>query len=287
VTGGAGTDVLSQFENLIGSDYADTLTGNGGNNVLDGGEGGDILIGGAGADTLLGGAGNDSFVITLATDLAAGEVITGGDGTDELRFAATVASTLTLTEEVDVERVTTGTGTVALNVNAALAESALSIIGNAGANELTGSGYDDTLNGGAGNDTLIGGAGNDVLNGGLGLDSLTGGLGADVFLFNSTANAASNLDRIADFNVADDSIQLAKSVFAGLTGASGSTLTSDAFRSGEGFTSSTDAAHRIIYNTSTGALFYDADGTGTAAAAIQFAWVTAGTELTVDDFWLL
>ena len=70
-TVGAGLDTLSGIENLIGSDYNDTLTGNdadnllnggAGNDVLKGGAGNDILIGGPGNDTLTGGSGNDSFV---------------------------------------------------------------------------------------------------------------------------------------------------------------------------------------------------------------------------------
>ncbi|MDZ3993291.1 retention module-containing protein [Pseudomonas sp. Teo4] len=70
-TGGAGVDTLARIENLIGSDYGDTLIGNNGDNVLDGGlghdvlnggGGNDILIGGPGKDTLTGGVGNDTFV---------------------------------------------------------------------------------------------------------------------------------------------------------------------------------------------------------------------------------
>ena len=60
-TGGSGTDTLVNIENLTGSNFADTLTGNAGNNVL---------TGGLGADTLTGGAGNDIFALTsiLASD---------------------------------------------------------------------------------------------------------------------------------------------------------------------------------------------------------------------------
>ncbi|WP_331832634.1 retention module-containing protein [Pseudomonas sp. LH21] len=70
-TVGAGLDTLNGIENLIGSDYNDTLTGNdgdnllnggAGNDVLRGGAGNDILIGGRGDDTLTGGSGNDTFV---------------------------------------------------------------------------------------------------------------------------------------------------------------------------------------------------------------------------------
>jgi glucose/arabinose dehydrogenase len=49
--GHAAGDVLSAFENLIGSAFADQLTGNSGANVFRGGGGNDLLEGGAGTDT--------------------------------------------------------------------------------------------------------------------------------------------------------------------------------------------------------------------------------------------
>ena len=70
-TGGAGTDTLNNIENLIGSGFGDTLTGNGSANLLFGGAGGDtlvgnggddILIGGLGGDTMTGGSGKDTFL---------------------------------------------------------------------------------------------------------------------------------------------------------------------------------------------------------------------------------
>ncbi len=67
-TGGAGTDTLSGIENLIGSDYNDSLTGDGNANLLRGGLGNDALNGGGGNDVLIGGPGNNT--------------LTGGDGND-------------------------------------------------------------------------------------------------------------------------------------------------------------------------------------------------------------
>nr|WP_267970141.1 DUF5801 repeats-in-toxin domain-containing protein [Aeromonas rivipollensis] len=69
-TGGAGADSLSNMENLVGSMFGDTLTGDGsanilsglaGNDSLIGGGGDDLLIGGMGSDTLTGNAGKDTF----------------------------------------------------------------------------------------------------------------------------------------------------------------------------------------------------------------------------------
>jgi Ca2+-binding RTX toxin-like protein len=60
-TGGSGTDVVSGFENLIGSKFADSLTGDSIANVLKAGEGNDVLNGDAGADAMEGGVGNDEW----------------------------------------------------------------------------------------------------------------------------------------------------------------------------------------------------------------------------------
>jgi trimeric autotransporter adhesin len=68
--GDAQGDALFDIENLFGSAYDDTLTGNGGNNVLNGYNGADTLIGGLGVDTFLGGADADTFVFTAINESA-------------------------------------------------------------------------------------------------------------------------------------------------------------------------------------------------------------------------
>ncbi|WP_293749166.1 M10 family metallopeptidase C-terminal domain-containing protein [Limnohabitans sp. Rim8] len=288
VTGGSvgyGVTNTGATTTLSGSKFADTLTG---------GTGDDTLIGGGGADSMVGGDGNDLFIVALASELARGEVIIGGNGTDELRFTATVASTLTLTSGVSVDGVTIGTGnaaeavataTTALNVNAAALSTGLAIVGNAGINRLTGGSGADNLDGGDGNDVLVGGAGADTLTGGAGNDNLTGGLGADVFIFNFTPNASNNKDTLTDFNATEDLIWLAKSVMSGLGSETG-VLGEDAFWSGLGIKTSHDETDRIIYNNTTGALYYDADGTG-SITALHFAQLPAGTMLTAWDFYII
>ncbi len=67
-TGGAGIDLVTGFENLTGSGFADSLTGDKGANALMSGDGDDALAGGAGADRLTGGGGADRYVFALLTD---------------------------------------------------------------------------------------------------------------------------------------------------------------------------------------------------------------------------
>ncbi|KAF0175576.1 MAG: calcium binding hemolysin protein, partial [Caulobacteraceae bacterium] len=73
--GDAAGDVLSNFEGLRGSGFADALTGDGGANRLEGLAGDDVLQGSAGNDTLLGGLGSDSYGVD-----AAGDVVTENVG---------------------------------------------------------------------------------------------------------------------------------------------------------------------------------------------------------------
>ena len=108
--------------------------------------------------------------------------------------------------------------------------------------------------------------GDDTLSGGLGRDTLSGGTGRDVFVFDTKPNAKTNLDRIAGYSVADDTIWLENAVFKALGKKTGA-LKSSAFHAGE---KAHDASDRIVYNPKTGALFYDEDGTG-AKAAIEMA----------------
>ncbi len=124
--------------------------------------------------------------------------------------------------------------------------------------------------------TLIGNAGANGLDGGLGTDLLKGNVGADTFIF-STALGGGNVDRIIDFAAAD-TIRLAKSVFAAL---SAGTLTEIAFK--DTGKAAVDADDRILYKQATGELFYDADGSG-KAAAVKFAALDNKIALTAADF---
>ncbi|ALQ02191.1 retention module-containing protein [Pseudomonas brassicacearum] len=73
-TVGAGTDTLTGIENLVGSNFNDTLTGDGASNRINGGLGHDVLNGGGGDDLLIGGLGNNT--------------LTGGSGADTFQWQA-------------------------------------------------------------------------------------------------------------------------------------------------------------------------------------------------------
>ena len=163
----------------------------------------------------------------------------------------------------------------------------LVLTGTAGADTLRGDALGDILSGLAGKDALFGLAGNDTLNGGLGNDVMEGGAGQDIFILNAklgktnASNRKSNLDRITDFSVADDTIDLARSVFTKI--AKKGVLTKSAFYIGA---AAHDANDRIVYNKKTGALFYDSDGKG-GHAAIQIATLTKSLLLTNKDFYVI
>jgi Ca2+-binding RTX toxin-like protein len=129
--------------------------------------------------------------------------------------------------------------------------------------------------GGAARDVLVGGAGNDRLAGGLGRDMLVGGRGEDVFVFD-TRPGPGNVDRVLDFKVADDTILMENAVFRGLTAGP---LKAGAFWIGA---RAHDGDDRLVYDMSTGQLFYDADGTG-SQAQVQIAQLTKNLKMTYAD----
>jgi Ca2+-binding RTX toxin-like protein len=132
----------------------------------------------------------------------------------------------------------------------------------------------------AGNDVLRGAGGNDKLVGGIGNDTLTGGAGADEFVLD-TALGATNVDSITDFvRLEGDKIVLENAIFTKLVAGG---LAATQFRAGP---AALDANDYVIYNSTTGALSYDADGSG-AGAAIQFATLTTKPVLASTDFLII
>ncbi len=151
--------------------------------------------------------------------------------------------------------------------------------GTGGNEKIDGLGGNDQLYGEAGADTIDGGTGRDYIFGGAGADVLTGGSGYDRFVFDAALN--SGVDRITDFSHTYDTIGLDHHVFTGLR--HDGYLRSSEFYAGA---AAHDATDRIIYNPATGAIMFDPDGNG-AAAAVQFAQVDAGLKVSVTDFYVV
>ena len=138
--------------------------------------------------------------------------------------------------------------------------------------------YDDVIYANAGNDSINAGAWNDVLNGGAGNDTLTGGTGNDLFVFKTQPNNNTNVDLITDFASGVDHLQFSKAIFAGLhsVAGNGTTLKASEFVSSPTATHGTTANSHLIYNTTSGVLYYDADGNA-AGAAVKVAILGATT----------
>src|SRR5437868_3521143 len=145
-------------------------------------------------------------------------------------------------------------------------DSADTINGFGGNDFLAGNNGDDSIAGGAGNDTIYGDGGNDWMEGGAGNDFLSGGSGQDNNVFREFG--AANADTISTFGSDWDKIQLDAGAFANI-GATGRFSGGDVrFYAAAGATSGHDADDRIVYNTSTGQLYYDADGSGPGGAEL-------------------
>ena len=137
-----------------------------------------------------------------------------------------------------------------------------------------------TLTGTAASDKIVGAFGNDRLSGKLGNDVLTGDKGKDIFIFDTKAGKR-NVDKITDFNIADDSIHLENSIFKTL-GKKPGMLKKAAFWVGA---KAHDASDRIVYDKKIGALYYDEDGSG-RKAAVKFATINK-VGLNEKDFFIV
>lgn len=265
-----------------------TFTGT--NIVIDGGDGDDtiygtaqanLIIGGAGKDRLDGGDGGDTYKVTgaFSSSFSGFDTYadTGTSGTDTIKAVGN--------NKVDIGFTSFGPSSGIEVIDASGATNQVRLLGDSTADVLNFSGVtfvgtNILIDAGAGADTVTGNAQGNVIDGGLGNDVLTGGLGADFFRFDTTLSKTDNVDRITDFSVVDDTLQLDDAVFKKL--ALGALKAAD-FVTGS---KALDASDRIIYNSATGDIFYDADGSG-AGAAVLFAKVAAGTALTSADFLII
>ena len=218
-SGEAAGDTFIATENLIGSAFNDTLSGDGGSNIIDGGAGNDSIYGGAGDDTLLGGAGIDSLYGEAGDDLLVGgagaDTLNGGTGTNTASYRTAADANLA----GDTTGITVNMNNAAANTREALGDSFVgiqNIEGSAGDDILVASNAgvtlyglagNDRLTGGTGNDLLYGGGGDDILEGGRGDDTLNGGEGADQLYGNlqsSLANESTTISGVDTASYASD-----------------------------------------------------------------------------------
>jgi Ca2+-binding RTX toxin-like protein len=257
-TGVAAGDTYVGIEGLVGGLGNDTVVGNGSANYLFGGGGADNVYGQAGADYLSGDAGGDN----LWGGAGADQHIGGNDaGVDYARYDDVNWGNLTIRLDAPASNV----GAVAVGDTYTGIEGLVGGLGN------------DVVIGNASANYLFGGGANDYIDGRAGNDYLNGGAGADRFVFN-LAFGASNMDSIADFVHLSDDIVLSQAIFAGI----GATLDASEFQIGM----ANAATDRIIYNSTTGQLFYDSNG-NVAGGMTQFASVSAGTVLSTADFMMV
>jgi Ca2+-binding RTX toxin-like protein len=159
-------DKVKNFENAVGGDGNDTLTGNAGDNVLVGGDGNDLLIGGAGADRL-----------------------DGGSGIDTVSYA---------TSDTGV------TVDLSLNDNGNVNDSGFQAGGHAENDRLSsieiviGSTKDDNFKGTSADETFVGGAGADIIDGKGGNDTLSFAGATKAVTVNLTAGFGSGGDAQGD-----------------------------------------------------------------------------------------
>jgi Ca2+-binding RTX toxin-like protein len=190
------SDTWVNFENVIGSNFKDSLTGDKGANYISGGHGNDLLIGLDGNDTLDGGSGVDEFQGGDGSDLMFVD-----DANDYVREHSYSTGTDTVVASVSYDG---GTGAVeVLQAAAGFAPIELTgneythtLIGNEGSNVLKSNGRGSIMQGGGGNDVyFVDNAGDQIVD--------TGGADIVYATTSFTLGANSGIDQvIATGNVA-------------------------------------------------------------------------------------
>lgn len=261
-TGAALGDTYTGIENITlsrGNDIAygdanvNVIMGQNGNDKLFGMDNDDRLFGENGTDILFGGNGAD--------------VLNGGAGFDYAAY-----------DDAAYADFAVFLSSPSLNTGVAAGDTFSDIEG------LILSSGNDTGWGNAAANYIYGRAGSDTIAGLAGNDTLFGELGGDTFLFNTRPNSTTNRDTIADFESGSDLIGLARRYL----GEAEDTLGNVRLYEGDGITGRDVRAHigAVLFDSETGALYYDADGAG-AGAAIHFVTLTNVINLEQTDFFFV
>ena len=190
-------------DNESGTNFDDTIYGNGGNDSLYGHGGNDTLVGGSGDDHLDGGNDDDTYVWNLGDGFD--EIVEAG-GSDKIVFGEGISfDDLTFERSGHSLKIyVKGDKTQGINLrdqfytdsNAVeylefadgsqfdLKHSGLTLIQSDRNDNESGTNFNDIIYGGKGNDTLRGNNGDDILIGGTGHDYLDGGYGNDTYVWN-------------------------------------------------------------------------------------------------------
>lgn len=217
-----------------------------------------LLAGTACSDTLLGKGGDDILAGRSGADILDGAA--GSDWADYRDASAKVVAHL---------------GKPSANSGDAAGDQYVSIENLRGSernDRLLGDDLANRIEGLGKNDNISGRDGDDVLAGGLGRDTLKGGLGDDQFELASLE--ADDAEKIIDFDRAADLIALDRHVYQMTEVKPGHLVIGNA---------AGDANDRLIYDDTTGKLFFDADGTG-AEAKVLIATFTGAPALSAGDF---
>ena len=309
VTGSSDADILRGIENARGSNFDDEILGDananridglGGEDLIDGGAGNDTIAGGAGSNTLFGNAGFDTLVvlgtITSRTRLSPTTISVSGslNGVAFVHTAAdfeqvldnnvlkSLAFFMGESSANNVQQTVIAESPVIASLSGLAAGQTLNgnsranvINGGAGNDDISGFGGNDTLSGKGGDDFIVGGSGNDVLSGGPGFDRLSGGSGKDTFVFSSSF--ASGADVITDYKVSDDTIRISRKLVGGLPAG---VLAANRFKNTA--RGRVDRDDRIIYESSTGRLFFDANGSA-SGGRVLIATLRKGLKMVASE----
>jgi Ca2+-binding RTX toxin-like protein len=279
-TGGAGTDTLTSIEGIYGSNFGDTLTGDGtAVNALFGWGGADSLVGNGGFDYIEAGEGNDTL------DGGAGDdFLLGGNGIDWVSYYGSAAAVYVDMSGASAFANSTSTGFDVLSGIERVYGSIYGdfLFGSAGSDTLIGDNGVDIIYGFGLGDSLDGGGDTDYIVGGVGADTITTGTGQDYIYFQGQNEGK---DTVTDWRASGfDLLVIDEPAFgAGLI--TGQYLSSESWRFVAG-TAATGAFGQFLWNSATSTLSWDADGTG-VGAAVQLVTLTGITSLTAGDILVL